>query len=202
MKYNLVQECPRSISPIEIAITTASKKNCQCCNSSVVKKIFGQKKFSRLVLLVIAITVHNIPEGLAVGVSFGAIGKSESATFEKARTFAMGVAFHSLPEGLAVSLPIRGLGLARWKAFLLGQVSGFVEPIFGVVGCLVVSALDPVLPYALAFAAGTMFWVVIDDILPETRCNGNGKFASIATMLGFTLMMSLEMAFKCKDDEP
>ena len=113
----------------------------------------------------------------------------------------MGVALHNLPEGLAVSLPLRALGLAPWKAFLVGQVSGIVEPVFGIIGCLVVSAVDPVLPYALSFAGGTMFWVVIDDILPETRCHGNGKLASIATMLGFTLMMSLEMATCTDDDE-
>ena len=158
------------------------------------KKLLQEKKFRRLILLVIAITVHNIPEGLAIGVSFGAVGESESATFEKARNFAAGVAFHSFPEGLAVSLPLRGMGIVPWKAFLWGQLSGVVEPIFGILGCLVVSSLNPILPYGLAFAAGTMLWVVLDDILPETRCNGNGKLANLAAIFGFILMMSLDLA--------
>ena len=188
VKYNLVQECQKTTPEI------TTTKNCECCKPSLLKKLFGLEKFSQVVILVIAITAHNIPEGLALGVAFGAIGKTDTATFEKARSLALGVAIHSLPEGLAVSVPLRGLGLPSWKAFLLGQVSGLVEPIFGIIGCLIVSALDPVLPYALAFAAGTMFWVVIDGILPETRCHGNGKLANIATILGFTAMMSLDIA--------
>ena len=188
VRYNLVQECPKTTAEI----TTI--KNCECCRPSLLKKSFGPKKFSQVVILVIAITVHNIPEGLALGVAFGAIGKTDTATFEKARNLALGVAFHNFPEGLAVSLPLRGLGLPSRKAFLLGQVTGLVEPIFGIIGCLIVSAVDPVLPYALAFAAGTMLWVVIDGILPETRCHGNGKLATIATILGFTAMISLDIA--------
>ena len=146
-----------------------------------------------MVLLVIAITAHNIPEGLVIGVSFGEAGESESATFEKTRNFAIGVAFHCFPKGLTVSLPLRGMGIVPWKAFLCSLLSGIVEPIFGILRCLLVSSLPSILPYALAFAAGTMLWVVLDEILPETRCYGNKKLATINAVFGFILRMSIDL---------
>uniref|UniRef100_UPI00358F126C zinc transporter ZIP11-like isoform X1 n=2 Tax=Myxine glutinosa TaxID=7769 RepID=UPI00358F126C len=123
----------------------------------------------RIMLLVMAITVHNIPEGLAVGVGFGAIGRTESATFEKARSLAIGIGIQNFPEGLAVSLPLRGMGVSSWKAFCYGQLSGMVEPLAGVLGAGAVVMAEPLLPYALAFAAGAMIYVVIDAIIPESH---------------------------------
>ncbi|ELU17006.1 hypothetical protein CAPTEDRAFT_201889 [Capitella teleta] len=125
--------------------------------------------WKRILLLIVAITIHNIPEGLAVGVGFGAIGKSATATFENARNLAIGIGIQNFPEGLAVSLPLRGSGMGIWKSFWYGQLSGMVEPIAGVFGALAVVVAEPILPYALAFAAGAMIYVVLDDIVPEAQ---------------------------------
>ncbi|XP_041072624.1 zinc transporter ZIP11-like isoform X5 [Carcharodon carcharias] len=132
-------------------------------------------------------------EGLAVGVGFGAIGKTASATFESARNLAIGIGLQNFPEGLAVSLPLRGAGLSTWKAFWYGQLSGMVEPVAGIFGAFAVVFAEPVLPYALAFAAGAMVYVVIDDIIPEAQLSGNGKLASWTSIAGFVLMMSLDV---------
>ncbi|KAF3853210.1 hypothetical protein F7725_013898 [Dissostichus mawsoni] len=140
----------------------------------------------RIVLLILAITIHNIPEGLAVGVAFGAIGKTSSASFESARNLAIGIGIQNFPEGLAVSLPLRGSGM-------YGQLSGMVEPIAGVLGALAVVLAEPLLPYALAFAAGAMVYVVVDDIIPEAQVSGNGKLASWTSIVGFVVMMSLDV---------
>lgn len=166
------------------------------CDSALLcfNKLYRQKSWHRMLLLVIAITVHNIPEGLAVGVAFGAVGKSTAASFNSAKTLALGIGIQNFPEGLAVSLPLRGLGMSAWKAFLWGQFSGMVEPIFGILGCWAVTLAEPVLPYALAFAAGAMIWVVFDDIMPEAHSAGNGKIASIGSIVGFIVMMSLDVA--------
>lgn len=147
----------------------------------------------RIMLLILAITIHNIPEGLAVGVGFGAIGKTASATFESARNLAVGIGIQNFPEGLAVSLPLRGAGLSTWKAFWYGQLSGMVEPMAGVLGAVAISLAEPLLPYALAFAAGAMVYVVMDDIIPEAQTGGNGKLASWTCILGFVVMMSLDV---------
>uniref|UniRef100_A0AAY4D861 Zinc transporter ZIP11 n=1 Tax=Denticeps clupeoides TaxID=299321 RepID=A0AAY4D861_9TELE len=155
----------------------------------------GQKSNSwrRIVLLILAITIHNIPEGLAVGVGFGAAGKTSSATFESARNLAVGIGIQNFPEGLAVSLPLRGSGVSTWKAFWYGQLSGMVEPIAGLLGAVAVVLAEPLLPYALAFAAGAMVYVVVDDIIPEAQVSGNGKLASWTSILGFIVMMSLDV---------
>ena len=116
-----------------------------------------------------AITVHNIPEGLAVGVSFGAIGQSDQASFENARNLAIGIGIQNFPEGLAVSLPLKAAGFSAGKAIWYGQLSGLVEPFAGVIGAWLVGLMQPILPYALAFAAGAMVYVVIDDIIPEAQ---------------------------------
>ncbi|KAM4623312.1 zinc transporter ZIP11 isoform 2-T3 [Polymixia lowei] len=147
----------------------------------------------RIVLLILAITIHNIPEGLAVGVGFGAIGKTSSATFESARNLAIGIGIQNFPEGLAVSLPLRGSGMSTWRAFWYGQLSGMVEPIAGLLGAVAVVLAEPLLPYALAFAAGAMVYVVVDDIIPEAQVSGNGKLASWTSILGFVVMMSLDV---------
>jgi zinc transporter 11 len=147
----------------------------------------------RILLLIIAITVHNIPEGLAVGVGFGAIGKSPSATFVKARNLALGIGIQNFPEGLAVSLPLRGSGMSVWRSFWYGQLSGMVEPIAGLFGAIAVVLAEPLLPYTLAFAAGAMIFVVFDDIIPEAQTCGNGKLASAGAVFGFVVMMSLDV---------
>ncbi|XP_019111098.2 zinc transporter ZIP11 isoform X2 [Larimichthys crocea] len=147
----------------------------------------------RILLLILAITIHNIPEGLAVGVGFGAIGKTSSATFESARNLAIGIGIQNFPEGLAVSLPLRGSGVSTWTAFWYGQLSGMVEPIAGLLGAFAVVLAEPLLPYALAFAAGAMVYVVVDDIIPEAQVSGNGKLASWTSILGFIVMMSLDV---------
>ncbi|XP_078034689.1 zinc/iron regulated transporter-related protein 48C isoform X2 [Augochlora pura] len=150
-------------------------------------------QWRRILLLVVAITVHNIPEGLAVGVGFAAIGSSESATFENARNLAIGIGIQNFPEGLAVSLPLQAAGISTLKSFWYGQLSGMVEPIAGVLGAGGVSLAEPALPYALAFAAGAMIYVVINDIVPEAHSSGNGKLASWAAIVGFLVMMSLDV---------
>ncbi|XP_056222159.1 zinc transporter ZIP11-like isoform X1 [Seriola aureovittata] len=147
----------------------------------------------RIILLILAITIHNIPEGLAVGVGFGAIGKTSSATFESARNLAIGIGIQNFPEGLAVSLPLRGAGVSTWTAFWYGQLSGMVEPVAGLLGAVAVVLAEPLLPYALAFAAGAMVYVVVDDIIPEAQVSGNGKLASWTSILGFVVMMSLDV---------
>ncbi|XP_043282797.1 zinc transporter ZIP11 isoform X2 [Venturia canescens] len=150
-------------------------------------------QWRRILLLVVAITVHNIPEGLAVGVGFAAVGSSASATFENARNLAIGIGIQNFPEGLAVSLPLQAAGFSTLKSFWYGQLSGMVEPVAGVLGAAGVSLAAPALPYALAFAAGAMIYVVIDDIIPEAHQSGNGKLASWGAMLGFLIMMSLDV---------
>ncbi|XP_065160323.1 zinc transporter ZIP11 isoform X2 [Atheta coriaria] len=150
-------------------------------------------QWKRIMLLVIAITVHNIPEGLAVGVGFGAIGRSSSATLESARNLAIGIGIQNFPEGLAVSLPLQAAGFSTWRSFWYGQLSGMVEPIFGVLGAVAVALATPALPYALSFAAGAMIYVVVDDIIPEANTNGNGKLATWGAVVGFLVMMTLDV---------
>nr|XP_023025524.1 zinc transporter ZIP11-like [Leptinotarsa decemlineata] len=161
----------------------------EACNLEEIQH--GQWK--RIILLVVAITVHNIPEGLAVGVGFGAIGTSPSATLEKARNLAIGIGIQNFPEGLAVSLPLQAAGFSTWKSLWYGQLSGMVEPIFGVLGAIAVGLAEPALPYALAFAAGAMIYVVVDDIIPEANTNENGKLATWGAILGFLVMMTLDV---------
>uniref|UniRef100_A0A914H357 Zinc transporter ZIP11 n=1 Tax=Globodera rostochiensis TaxID=31243 RepID=A0A914H357_GLORO len=139
----------------------------------------------RILLLIMAVTVHNFPEGLAVGVAFGGVGKTPSATFEKAFNLAFGIGLQNFPEGLAVSLPLAGFGYSKWKAFLYGQMSGMVEPIAALLGASLVLMMEFALPYALSFAAGAMIYVVFDSIIPEAYSRGNGKMSSLFAILGF-----------------
>jgi len=149
--------------------------------------------WKRTLLLAIAVTIHNIPEGLAVGVGFGAIGSVKGATFAKARNLAIGIGIQNFPEGLAVSLPLHRAGYSKWTSFWYGQMSGMVEPVAGILGALAVSYANPILPFALAFAAGAMVYVVVDDIVPEIVMGGNQKLGSAGTIVGFIVMMSLDV---------
>lgn len=145
-------------------------------------------------LLVLAITLHNIPEGLAVGIAFGAIiSERSSATFAVAVALAIGIGLQNFPEGLAVSMPLRGEGMSRRKSFLFGQLSGMVEPISGVIGALAVTVFEPILPYALSFAAGAMIYVVIEEVIPESYREGNVDLATVSTLLGLVVMMILDV---------
>jgi ZIP family zinc transporter len=152
--------------------------------------------WKRSTLLVIAITLHNIPEGLAVGVAFGALAAGlPSASFGTAVALAIGIGIQNFPEGLAVSMPLRREGLSRWKSFWYGQLSAIVEPIAGVIGAVAVIIAQPLLPYALAFAAGAMIFVVIEEVIPEAQRGGNTDIATMGGMLGFAVMMLLDVAF-------
>ena len=150
----------------------------------------------RSTLLVLAITLHNIPEGLAVGVAFGAVASGfPSATLAGAVTLAIGIGIQNFPEGLAVSMPLRREGMSRLKSFWYGQLSGIVEPVAGVIGAAVVVLAQPVLPYALSFAAGAMIVVVVEEVIPESQRGGNTDLATMGAMTGFTAMMVLDVAF-------
>jgi len=151
--------------------------------------------WQRSVLLVLAITIHNIPEGLAVGVAFGALAVGNSgATIGAAIALAIGIGLQNFPEGTSISVPLRREGLSRLKSFWYGQLSGIVEPIAGVLGALAVIAVEPLLPYALAFAAGAMIYVVIEELIPESQIFRESDIATIGGMIGFAVMMSLDVA--------
>ncbi|HPI32442.1 MAG TPA: ZIP family metal transporter [candidate division Zixibacteria bacterium] len=152
-------------------------------------------RWHRTTLLVLAITLHNIPEGLAVGVAFGAVAAGlESATLGGAIALALGIGIQNFPEGLAVSMPLRREGIGRGRAFWYGQLSGTVEPIAGVVGAALVLIAEPILPYALAFAAGAMIFVVVEEVIPESQSGGHPHYATLGAMLGFAVMMTLDVA--------
>ena len=152
--------------------------------------------WQRSTLLVLAITLHNIPEGLAVGVAFGAVAANlPSATLGGAIALALGIGIQNLPEGTAVSVPLRREGMSKWKSFVMGQASGVVEPIAGVLGALFVLHMQPILPYALCFAAGAMIFVVVEELIPESqRVNEHIDLVTMTTMAGFSVMMMLDVA--------
>jgi ZIP family zinc transporter len=146
-------------------------------------------------LLVLAITLHNIPEGLAIGVAFGAVAAGfESATLAAAIALAIGIGIQNCPEGTAVAVPLRREGMSRAKAWWYGQLSASVEPVAAVIGCLAVLWMRPVLPYALAFAAGAMIFVVVEEVIPESQSGGHGDLATLGAMVGFAVMMTLDVA--------
>jgi ZIP family zinc transporter len=152
--------------------------------------------WQRSILLVTAITLHNIPEGLAIGVAFGALASDmTAASFTGAVALALGIGLQNFPEGTAVSVPLRREGFTRWKSFLYGQMSGVVEPIAGVIGAAAVILIKPMLPYALSFAAGAMIFVVVEELIPESQYHKNTDLATLGTLLGFTVMMVLDVAF-------
>ncbi len=151
--------------------------------------------WKRTTLLALAITLHNIPEGLAIGVLFGgvAIGMPE-ATVGGAIVLAMGIGLQNFPEGIAISAPLRRQGLSRFKSFWYGQLSAIVEPIAAVLGAVAVTFFTPILPYALAFAAGAMIFVVIEEVIPETQLDKNTDIATLGFIGGFIIMMVLDVA--------
>jgi ZIP family zinc transporter len=151
--------------------------------------------WQRSILLVLAITLHNIPEGLAVGVAFGAVASGiPSASLAGAIALAIGIGLQNFPEGAAVSIPLRREGFSRTKSFVYGQASGIVEPIAGVIGAAAVIFMRPMLPYALAFAAGAMIYVVVEELIPEAQQDKQTDIATIGCMIGFAVMMILDVA--------
>lgn len=152
-------------------------------------------KKRRSTLLVLAITLHNIPEGLAVGVAFGAVAAEfPSSSLAGAIALGIGIGIQNFPEGVAVSMPLRRDGMSRMKSFMYGQFSGMVEPISAVIGVLAVTLIEPLLPYALSFAAGAMIFVVAEEVIPGSQEEGNKDLASMTLMIGFTVMMILDVA--------
>jgi len=172
--------------------------------------IFGKREeaegvetnWRKTILLVLAIALHNIPEGLAVGVAFGALANPELLGMEghsiftigSAIALAIGIGIQNFPEGFAVSMPLRRQGLSRWKSWKWGQLSAIVEPIFAVIGAAIVMQVLPILPYALAFAAGAMIFIVVEEVIPESQRGGNTDLATMGLILGFIVMMVLDVA--------
>lgn len=155
-----------------------------------------EKKLSKTALLFLAITIHNIPEGLAVGVTFGALGQGNFTipALVGAISLAVGIGLQNIPEGAALSIPIRADGKSRKAAFYLGSMSAIVEPIGAVLGAALVLAMMPILPYALSFAAGAMIFVVVEELIPESQTNGNTDIATLGLMMGFVIMMVMDVA--------
>jgi ZIP family zinc transporter len=152
-------------------------------------------RFRRTALLVLAITLHNIPEGLAIGVAFGAVGAGyETASFGAAVALAIGIGIQNMPEGTAVSVPLRNEGLSRLRSFYYGQMTAWVEPVAAVIGAAAVIAMRPILPYALAFAAGAMIFVVVEEVIPESHAGGHPDVATSGAIVGFAVMMVLDVA--------
>ncbi len=151
--------------------------------------------WQRSILLVLAITLHNVPEGLAVGVAFGALANNpDLGILSGAIALAIGIGIQNFPEGAAVSIPLRREGLSRTRAFNYGQLSGIVEPIAGVLGAYLVLTIEPLLPYALSFAAGAMIFVVVEELIPESQHGDETDLSTIGAMLGFAIMMLLDVA--------
>jgi len=152
--------------------------------------------WQRSTLLVLAITLHNIPEGLAVGVAFGAVAANlPSATIGGAIALAIGIGIQNFPEGAVVSMPLRREGMSQGKSFFMGQASGIVEPVAGVIGAFFVLKMQYILPYALCFAAGAMIFVVVEELIPESqRKNESIDLVTMSTMIGFSVMMILDVA--------
>jgi ZIP family zinc transporter len=151
--------------------------------------------WQRSILLVLAITLHNIPEGMAVGVAFGTLASERDiGILGGAIALAIGIGLQNFPEGAAVSIPLRREKLSRLKAFWYGQLSGIVEPIAGVFGAWLVLAIKPLLPYALSFAAGAMIFVVVEELIPESQTGNETHMSTIGAMTGFATMMLLDVA--------
>jgi ZIP family zinc transporter len=150
----------------------------------------------RPTLLILAMILHNIPEGLAIGIAFGAIAVAFStATLQTAIALAIGIGIQDIPEGLAVSVPLRREGVSRLKSFWYGQLSGVIEPVASIIGALAVILAQSILPYTLAFAAGAMFFIIVEEIIPESQRSGNAALATMGTIVGFVMMMILDVAF-------
>lgn len=155
----------------------------------------GAGHMNRHFLLILAITLHNIPEALAVGVAFGAVAIDPDLGIAGATTLMLGIGLQNLPEGMAVSIPLYRDGCSKKRAFYYGQLSGLVEPVAAVAGALLASAALPLLPWALAFAAGAMVFVTVEEVIPEAHASGNGDAATMGLIIGFVCMMCLDVAF-------
>ena len=159
-----------------------------------------ETNWRKTILLVLAIALHNIPEGLAVGVAFGALaspeltGMPEVFSIGAAIALAIGIGIQNFPEGFAVSMPLRRQGVSRWKSWQWGQLSAIVEPIFAVIGAAIVMQVLPILPYALAFAAGAMIFIVVEEVIPESQRGGHTDLATMGLIAGFIVMMVLDVA--------
>ncbi|HOC94684.1 MAG TPA: ZIP family metal transporter [Candidatus Cloacimonadota bacterium] len=150
--------------------------------------------WGKTTLLFLAVTLHNFPEGLAVGVAFGAVGYGlPESSLASAIALALGIGIQNLPEGAAVSIPLRREGMSRWKSFFWGQFSGMVEPLGGLLGAGMALIARPLLPYALSFAAGAMIYVVVEEVIPESQRGENAHLATMGVILGFTVMMALDV---------
>ena len=155
----------------------------------------GTGKVKRCLMLIFSITLHNIPEGLVIGVAFGSLAYGvEGATLASAITLAIGIGLQNFPEGSAVSLPLRREGMKRAKAFFLGQATGIVEPISAVLGAFLVLKIQVLLPFLLAFAAGAMIYVVVEELIPESQSNSRKDLMALFTLIGFSVMMILDVA--------
>jgi len=159
------------------------------------KDVANNYSFKRCLMLIFSITMHNIPEGLAVGVAFGSVVYGlDGATLTSACLLALGIGLQNFPEGTAVSVPLRREGMSRKKAFFFGQLSGMVEPIAGVIGALLVIKVRYLLPFLLSFAAGAMIYVVVEELIPESQTNENKSLMALFTLIGFSVMMILDVA--------
>ncbi len=153
-----------------------------------------RSKLSRTAMLALAVTIHNLPEGMAVGVVFaGAEQGAASLSIASALAVSLGIAIQNIPEGAIISMPMRAEGNSRWRSFMLGSLSGAVEPLGGLAVILLASVLTPVLPYMLAFAAGSMFYVVVEELIPEASAGKHSNLSTIGFAIGFVLMMVLDV---------
>lgn len=159
------------------------------------KNLNNTSSFKRSIMLILSITLHNIPEGLAVGVAFGSLAYGlDGATLSSACMLALGIGLQNFPEGMSISLPLRREGLSRKKSFFYGQLSGIVEPISGLIGAILVIKVRFLLPYLLAFAAGAMIYVVVEELIPESQTNKKKDFMAFCTLIGFVIMMIMDLA--------
>ncbi|MCI5957609.1 MAG: ZIP family metal transporter [Clostridiales bacterium] len=152
--------------------------------------------FARTTMLVLAVTLHNIPEGLAVGLAFALSGTSAAMSLTGAMALSLGMALQNFPEGAAISLPLKKEGLSNAKSFVYGALSGIVEPIAGVLGVLAAGAVTGIMPWLLAFAAGAMIYVVVEELVPEASLGEHSHTGTLSVMLGFLVMMALDVALK------
>ncbi len=153
-----------------------------------------RSKLSRTAMLALAVTIHNLPEGMAVGVVFaGAAQGAAGLSLASALAVSLGIAIQNIPEGAIISMPMRAEGNSRWRSFVLGSLSGAVEPLGGLAVILLASMLTPVLPYMLAFAAGAMFYVVVEELIPEASAGAHSNLSTIGFAIGFVLMMVLDV---------
>lgn len=153
-----------------------------------------KSSFARTTMLVLAVTLHNVPEGLAVGLAFGLAGKSSAMSLSGALALSMGMALQNFPEGAAISLPLKKEGLSNTRSFVYGALSGIVEPIAGVLGVLAAGTVTGIMPWLLAFAAGAMIYVVVEELIPEASLGEHSHTGTLSVMLGFLVMMVLDVA--------